>query len=98
MIAVVGDRSLALHLLPHPNTLLMGSRPHLGCSPLGGKPIRAAFMAQASTGATSHRCGRCERMQSVDEVRTPGSRPGRATGEPIAEADHPHELPPPNDA
>src|SRR5262249_13412520 len=27
-------RSLALHLLPHPNTLLVGSRPHLGCSPV----------------------------------------------------------------
>src|SRR5262249_25833899 len=28
-------RSLALHLLPHPNTLLVRSRPHLGCSSVG---------------------------------------------------------------
>src|SRR5262249_59507803 len=31
-------RSLALHLLlPHSTTLLVGSRPHPGCSPVGGK-------------------------------------------------------------
>src|SRR5262245_43159709 len=34
-------RSLALHLLPHPNTLLVGSRPHLGCSPVGGKSLQS---------------------------------------------------------
>src|SRR5262249_26789213 len=26
-----------LHLPPHPNTLLVGSRPHLRCQPAGGK-------------------------------------------------------------
>src|SRR5262249_41533293 len=30
-------RPLLLHLLPHSNTLLVGLRPHLGCSPVGGK-------------------------------------------------------------
>ena len=41
--------SLALHLLPHPNTLLVGSRPHLRCSPVRGK-------SSAPRGAAAPRC------------------------------------------
>src|SRR5262249_16712231 len=39
-------RPLLLHLLPHSNTLLVGLRPHLGCSPVGGKAtLRARLKA-----------------------------------------------------
>src|SRR5262249_20395549 len=66
-------RSLALHLLPHPNTLLVGSRPHLGCSSVGGKS--RSLRGDSVTHRRTYRRA-WARQECAIEGR-PGTMPGR---------------------
>src|SRR5262249_47818504 len=54
-----------LHLPPHLNTLLVGSRPHLRCQPTGGKSRQPDYSFRKSSGL----------------VGAPGRRVGGAKGE-----------------
>src|SRR5262249_54123947 len=64
-------RPLLLHLLPHSNTLLVGLRPHLGCSPVGGKATWAELPCGALV-ATDRDAQRATegRREIEDPVRT----------------------------
>src|SRR5262249_53433090 len=78
-------RPLLLHLLPHSNTLLVGLRPHLGCSPVGGKatrvpraprrPTMVALGFASAVGAWS--CEPGEAAQASLRGQSPFIEPGR---------------------